>query len=148
MRDSWFLHEIYFCCDLRENLGVQKYDLFYRCGIKHLVVQDIATHIFLSLSTISAFSVTIKACRQASHLTYTNQCLLMHGVAMSAFYISCTYLQNMVEEFSNKQQLKPRVIIFHHDAVEDIFFHFSCLVFLFFLQFHIHQTSFAYILIS
>jgi hypothetical protein len=46
----------------------------------------------------------------------------MHGVAMSAFYISCTYLQNMVEEFSNKQQLKPRVIIFHHDAVEDIFF--------------------------
>ena len=41
----------------------------------------------------------------------------MHGVAMSAFYISCTYLQNMVEEFSNKQQLKPRVIIFHHDDV-------------------------------
>lgn len=46
---------------------------------------------------------------------------------MSAFYISCTYLQNMMEEFSNKQQLKPRVIIFHHDAVEDIFF-FSFLV--------------------
>ena len=32
-----------------------------------------------------------------------------------------------MEEFSNKQQLKPRVIIFHHDAVEDIFF-FSFLV--------------------
>lgn len=48
----------------------------------------------------------------------------MHGFAMSAFYISCTYLQNMVEEFSIKQQLKPRVIIFNHDAVEDIFFSF------------------------
>jgi hypothetical protein len=72
----------------------------------------------------------------------------MHGVAMSAFYISCTYLQNMVEEFSNKQQLKPRVIIFHHDAVEDIFFISRVWFFFFFSQFHIHQTSFPYTLIS